>query len=103
VAGTLGMLLLTLLAPPLAKMALQFGPPEHFAIVQVGLLVLSRLTDTALIRSYMLISLGVVLSIIGIDQMSGSLRLTFDSPSLIDGRDFMTIIMGFYGIVLGLL
>ena len=97
VAGTLGMVLLTLLAPPIARMALEFGPPEHFAIVLVGLLVLSRLTDTSLIRSYMLIALGVVLSLIGIDQMSGSLRLVFDSPWLIDGLDFVPIIMGFYG------
>ncbi|PYI50858.1 tripartite tricarboxylate transporter permease [Paenibacillus flagellatus] len=105
VAGTLGMVLLTLLAPPIAKAALKFGPPEQFAIVLVGLLVLSRLTDTSLIRSYMLIALGVVLSLIGIDPMSGSLRLTFDSPWLIDGLDFVPIIMGFYGMseVLGAL
>ncbi len=97
VAGTIGMILLSLLAPPLARMALQFGPPEYFAIVLVGLLVLSRLTDTSLVRSYLLIAFGVVLSLIGIDQMSGSLRLVFDSPYLIDGLDFVPIIMGLYG------
>jgi putative tricarboxylic transport membrane protein len=105
VAGTIGMVLLTMLAPPLAKMALKFGPPEYFAIVLVGLLVLSRLTNTSLIRSYLLIALGIVLSLIGIDQMSGSLRLVFDSPWLIDGLDFVPIIMGLYGMseVLGAL
>lgn len=97
VAGTIGMVLLTLLAPPIAQMALKFGPPEYFAIVLVGLLVLSRLTDTSLVRSYLLIAFGVVLSLIGIDQMSGSLRLTFGSPYLIDGLDFVPIIMGLYG------
>ncbi|WP_062490930.1 MULTISPECIES: tripartite tricarboxylate transporter permease [Paenibacillus] len=98
VAGTIGMILLTFLAPPIADMALRFGPPEYFAIVLVGLLVLSRMTDTSLLRSYLLIALGVVIALIGIDPMSGTLRLTFDSPWLMDGIDFIPIIMGLYGL-----
>lgn len=98
VAGTIGIVLLTFLASPIAHMAIKFGPPEFFAIVLVGLLVLSRLTDTSLVRSYLLIVAGIVLSIIGIDQMSGTLRLTFGAPWLIDGLDFTPIIMGLYGL-----
>lgn len=98
IAGTIGMILLTFLAPPIAQMALKFGPPEYFAIVLVGLLVLSRLTDTSLIRSYLLIALGIVIAVIGIDPTSGGLRLTFGSRWLIDGIDFIPIIMGLYGL-----
>ncbi len=98
IAGTIGMILLTFLAPPIAQMALKFGPPEYFAIVLVGLMVLSRLTDTSLIRSYMLIALGIVIAVIGIDPTSGGMRLTFGSVWLIDGIDFIPIIMGLYGL-----
>lgn len=98
VAGTIGVILLTFLAPPIAKAALKFGPPEYFAIVLVGLLVLSRLTDKSLIRSYLLIAFGIVLSIVGIDPVSGGLRLTFGQVHLFDGIDFIPIIMGLYGL-----
>lgn len=98
VAGTIGVILLTFLAPPLARMALKFGPPEYFAIVLVGLLVLSRMTDKSLIRSYLLIACGIVISVIGIDPVSGGLRLTFGLPSLFDGLDFIPVIMGLYGL-----
>jgi len=98
IAGTIGMVLLTFLAPPIARMAIKFGPPEYFAIVLAGLLILSRLTDKSLIRSYLLISVGVVIALVGIDPSSGMLRLTFDSPWLVDGVDFIPIIMGLYGL-----
>ncbi|GBF76594.1 hypothetical protein PA598K_05072 [Paenibacillus sp. 598K] len=98
IAGTIGIILLTFLAPPIAQMAIRFGPPEYFAIVLVGFLVLSRLTDTSLLRSYLLIIAGIVISIVGIDAMSGTLRLTFDTTWLIDGLDFTPIIMGLYGL-----
>lgn len=98
IAGTIGIIILTFLAPPIANLALNFGPPEYFAIVVLGLLVLSRLTDTSLIRAYLLISIGILLSVVGIDNTSGALRLTFGTQSLIDGIDFIPIIMGLYGL-----
>jgi putative tricarboxylic transport membrane protein len=98
VAGTIGLVLMTFLAPPIARMAIKFGPPEYFAIVLAGLLILSRLTDKSLIRSYLLISLGIVIALIGLDPSSGGLRLTFGSQWLIDGVNFIPIIMGLYGL-----
>jgi putative tricarboxylic transport membrane protein len=98
IAGTIGMILLTFLAPSIARTAVKFGPPEYFAIVLAGLLILSRLTDKSLVRSYLLISFGVIIAMIGIDPGSGMLRLTFDTAWLIDGVDFIPIIMGLYGL-----
>jgi len=98
VAGTIGMVLLTFLAPPIARMATKFGPPEYFAIVLAGLLILSRLTDRSLIRSYLLIAAGIVIALIGIDPMSGVPRLTFGTGWLIDGINFVPVIMGLYGL-----
>ena len=98
IAGTIGMIILTFMAPPIARMAIKFGPPEYFAIVLVGLLVLSRLTDKSLVRSYLLIAFGIILSVIGIDPVGGGLRLTFGQPQLFDGLDFIPIIMGLYGL-----
>ncbi len=97
-AGTGALVLLMFLAPVLAQTALRFGPPEYFAIVLAGLLILSRLTDTSVIRSYLMAGIGVLLSLVGIDAMSGSLRLTFGAPALIDGIDFIPVIIGLYGL-----
>lgn len=98
VAGTLGVVLLSYLSPLLAKFALKFGPPEFFMIVLVGMVVLARLTDPSALRSYLLIAVGVLLSTIGMDAISGTMRLTFGTKALIDGLDFIPIIMGLYGL-----
>ncbi|MFO7707281.1 MAG: tripartite tricarboxylate transporter permease [Desulfobacterales bacterium] len=98
IAGTLGLLGLTLVAPPLAKFALRFGPPEYFSLMCMGLVVLSFLTSTSMIRALMMACFGVILGTVGIDTVSGSARFTFGVTELLDGIGLVPLVMGLFGI-----
>ena len=86
IGGTISTILLMLVAPPLANIALKFGPPEYFAIALLGLLVLSRLTGKSALKSYALVLAGVLLATIGVDPVSGYARFAFGYQKLQIGR-----------------
>lgn len=98
VAGTVGVILIMLMAPALAAAALKFGPPEYFGIALLGLLVLTRLTGKQIGKSYAMLFFGICLATVGMDPISGTERFTLESPTLIQGLDFIPVIMGLYGI-----
>ena len=85
IAGTLGVVGLTLLAPPLADFALKFGPPEYFSLMCMGMVVLSFLTGASMIQSLMMACFGIILGTVGTDTVSGSTRFTFGLTELMDG------------------
>lgn len=98
VAGTLGLIGLTLFAPPLAKAALAFGPPEFFAIAILGLIILSNLTGTSVLKSILMVFVGIMLGTIGTDTIAGVNRFTFNIDELQRGIDFAVLAMGIFGI-----
>ena len=98
IAGTIGLLLLTFLAPLLAEVALKFGPPEYFAIAVCGLLVLSQLSGQSLLKSFTMVGLGLALGTVGLDDISGQARFTFGNIALQKGIDFVPVAMGLFGI-----
>ncbi len=98
VAGTIALVLLTFLAPVLAEAALKFGPPEYFAIAVFGLIVLSQLSGQGLLKSFLMIGCGILLSTIGLDVITGQPRLNFGSVGLQQGIEFVPIAMGLFGI-----
>ena len=98
VAGTLGVVLLMLFAPALAKLAIQFGPPEYFAVAFVGLVLLSRLGESSALKSFLMVLLGLMLSTVGMDSISGLPRFTFDQIELGQGIEMIPVVMGLYGI-----
>jgi putative tricarboxylic transport membrane protein len=73
-AGTVGVVVLTLIAPPLAAFALRFGPPEYTALLVLGLIMLAYLSSTSLARTLLMAALGLLLGTIGIDTMTGHFR-----------------------------
>src|SRR5512145_149968 len=85
VAGTVSVVALMLLAPPLAEFALRFGPPEFFALLLLGLLVLAYMNPGSMLDGLGMAALGLLLGMIGIDQMSGHLRYGYGVPELADG------------------
>src|SRR3954467_786483 len=85
VAGTFGVLMLTLVAPPLAAVALGFGPPEYTALLVLGLIFLAYMSTTSLIRTLLMASLGLFFGTIGIDMMTGHFRYAFGINELGDG------------------
>jgi putative tricarboxylic transport membrane protein len=98
VAGTIGLIILSFLAPKLAEAALKFGPPEYFAIAVFGLIVLSQLSGQGLLKSLVMVGVGLLLGTVGLDEISGQARFTFGSVNLQKGIDFVPVAMGLFGI-----
>lgn len=98
VAGTLGVVALMFFAPPLAEVALRFGPPEYFALALTGLIFLSRLGGGSAIKSLLMIVVGLLLASVGMEPVSGRLRFTLGVVQLNQGVELVPVAMGLYGI-----
>ncbi|MEP9351658.1 tripartite tricarboxylate transporter permease [Xanthobacter sp. KR7-225] len=97
-AGTVATFLLALFAPPLANLALQFGPAEYFSLMVLGLIASVTLASGSIVKALAMIVLGLLLGLSGQDIYTGTPRFTFDVPELADGFDFVAIAMGMFGI-----
>jgi putative tricarboxylic transport membrane protein len=98
IAGTLGVLLLTLLAPPLAVFALGFGPPEYTALLVLGLIFLAYMSTSSLVRTLLMACFGLLLGTIGIDVMTGHFRYSFNIAELGDGIGIVPVAVGLFGL-----
>lgn len=97
-AGTVATFLLALFAPPLADLALKFGPPEYFALMVLGLIASVTLASGSIVKALAMIVLGLLLGLSGQDIYTGTPRFTFDVQELADGFDFVALAMGVFGI-----
>ena len=98
IAGTLGLVGLTLLAPPLAGFALKFGPPEYFSLMSMGMVVLSFLTGASMIHSLMMACFGLIVGTVGMDTVSGTHAVHVRVTDLMDGVGLVPLVMGLFGI-----
>jgi putative tricarboxylic transport membrane protein len=98
IAGTLGVVCLSFLAPPLIEAALTFGPPEYFALMCLGLTVLTFLARGSMLKSLIMAVLGLFVGTIGSDITTGMQRFTFGSTQLMEGVGLVPIAMGLFGI-----
>ena len=98
IAGTMGIVGLMFLAPPLAEIALKFGPPEYFALMVLGITLLAYLGGRSMIRDMMMATVGLLLASIGSDVMTGEQRFTFGILELSEGLGLVPVIMGLFGI-----
>jgi len=97
-AGSVATVLLALAAPPLADIALEFGPAEYFSLMVLGLVASVVLASGSLLKAIGMVILGLLLGVVGTDVNSGSARYTFDLPELADGINFVIVAMGMFGI-----
>lgn len=97
-AGTVTTLLLGLAAPPLAVVALQFGPAEYFSLMIIGLIISIVLARGSLLKAFGMVMLGLLLGLVGTDVNSGMLRFTLGMPELASGLGFVAVAMGVFGI-----
>ena len=97
-AGTVATLVLAMFAPPLAELALKFGPAEYFSLMTLGLVAAVVLAHGSLLKAIGMTVLGLLLGLIGTDVNSGLARYTFDLPELADGINFVIVAMGIYGL-----
>jgi putative tricarboxylic transport membrane protein len=98
IAGTFAIIGLMFVAAPLAKAALSFGPPEYFALMCVGLVVLTFLTQGSMYKALMMALLGLLLGFVGLDLFTAIPRFTFGVNELMDGVGIVPLVMGLFGI-----
>ena len=98
IAGTLGAVGVMFFSPPLAKVALEFGSAEYFALMFVGLCLLTYLAMKSMLKALIMAVLGLFVGTIGIDTVTGLHRFTFGAPTLMDGVGLVPIVMGLFGI-----
>ncbi len=99
VGGTISVLLFTLFAAPLAEAALAFGAPEEFALMLLAFATFIGLGGEDIPKTFFSIFIGLVLSAVGLDIISGQPRLIFgDIPGFFHGINFLVLAIGIYGI-----
>jgi putative tricarboxylic transport membrane protein len=97
-AGCVATLIIATVAPPLAEVALKFGPSEYFSLMVLGLVAATVLAHGSLVKAIAMVVLGLLLGLIGTDVNSGVLRFTFGIAELSDGIGFTVVAMGMFGI-----
>jgi putative tricarboxylic transport membrane protein len=97
-AGCVATLVIATVAPPLAEIALKFGPSEYFSLMVLGLVAATVLAHGSLAKAIAMVLLGLLLGLIGTDVNSGVLRFTFGIAELSDGIGFTAVAMGMFGI-----
>ena len=96
-AGCCSTLIVAVAAPPLAEVALKFGPAEYFSLMVFGLIAATVLAHGSLIKAIAMVVWGLLFGLVGTDVNSGVLRYTFDIPELSDGIGFVIVAMGMFG------
>src|SRR4029453_14088834 len=97
-AGTVATLVIAAFGPPMANMALKFGPAEYFSLMVMGLAASIVLAQGSLLHAIGMVLLGLLLGLIGTDVNSGTQRFTFGIYELADGIGFVTVAMGMFGL-----
>ena len=85
-------------APQLARFALNFSAPEYFALGIFGLTIVATLSEGALLKGCIAACLGLLIAMVGMDPLTGNLRLTFDSANLINGVSLIPALVGLYAL-----
>ncbi len=98
IAGTISILGLMVAALFLSDIALRFGPPEFFAIGVCGLILLMRLSGGSILKAFIMILVGMALSTVGVDFLTGIERFTYGIQDLGQGIEFLPVAMGLFGI-----
>lgn len=98
VAGIVSLIGLVILAQPLSKIAIDFGPADYFSLMLLGLAAVSGLAGKSITKALIMTVVGLMLGTIGIDAVSGIARFTYDIPVLFSGIEFLTIAVGLFAL-----
>src|SRR6187431_3326705 len=98
IAGTFATMLIAAFAPPLAEVALKFGPAEYFSLMVLGLIAAVVLARGSVLKAIAMVGFGILLGLVGTDVNSGTIRFGFGAPELTDGIGFVALAMAFFGI-----
>jgi putative tricarboxylic transport membrane protein len=98
IAGTIGVVALTLFALPLTSMALKFGPAEYFTLMLFAMTAVASLTGKSPAKGMLSAILGLMIATIGIDLQSGQPRYTMNIPEFQDGVGFIVVVVGMFAV-----
>jgi putative tricarboxylic transport membrane protein len=98
VAGTIGTIGLTFLAPVLVRLALTFGPAEYFALIALAFTTISAVLGASALRGFISLFLGLAIGLVGIDLQTGQARYTMGIPQLLDGIEVVVVVVGLFAI-----
>ena len=94
IAGTIGTLLVALLAPALADVAVDIGAPSYFAIMVLSMVLVTSVLGASKLRGFISLFLGLTIGLVGMDLNTGQPRLSFDQPLLADRLDIVVVAVG---------
>tara|TARA_B100001063_G_scaffold131029_1_gene122491 strand:- start:5392 stop:6903 length:1512 start_codon:yes stop_codon:yes gene_type:complete len=97
IGGTIGALIMAFLAPEIASFGLRFGPPEFFALAVFGLTMIISISGESLLRGAIVVLIGLLLTTIGFDPLSGVPRFSFENEDLLGGITFIPVLIGLFG------
>jgi len=98
VGALFAVLVITLVAPLVAKFALQFGPAEKFSVYFLAFCSFIGMGKEPAFKTVAAMMIGFALAAVGLDSVTGQLRLTFGFPELLNGFDFLIAVIGLFGI-----
>jgi putative tricarboxylic transport membrane protein len=98
IAGTIGTLLVALLAPIIVEWAVQLGAPDLFAIMVLAFVAVSAVLGASRVRGFASLLLGLTMGLVGIDLTTGQQRLTYGIPQLADGIDVVVVAVGLFAV-----
>jgi putative tricarboxylic transport membrane protein len=98
VAGTIGIVLLTVLAQPVADLAVRFRAEDYFALAILAFASVTALVGRSIIRGWASLALGLLIGCVGIDQLTGQSRLTFGVDQLGNGIDIVIVAVGLFAV-----
>ncbi|PXY35877.1 tripartite tricarboxylate transporter permease [Prauserella flavalba] len=98
VAGTIGTVALTFVAPVLSDFATSFGPPEYVALMALAFVTVSALLGPSLLKGAASLLVGITIGLVGIDSQTGQPRLVFGIDSLLDGIDVVIVVVALFAL-----
>lgn len=98
IGGTFSVIVLLLVAPPLARIALAFGPPEYVLVTVFGLVTIVGVSEGNLLRGFIMAAIGLLLATVGISLFTGTMRFTFGYAELFEGVPFLPILIGLFSV-----
>lgn len=96
--GMIGMVVMAVLSPVLARLALNFGPTEYFAVILLGLVAASAVSNGSPVKGVAMVVAGLMLGTIGVDITTGAERFTMGIPEMRDGVSLVIVAMGLFGV-----
>ena len=98
IGGLIGTILLVVISPQFLRIALEFGPPEFFALAMLGMACVASLSTGSLVKALLSAVIGLMMATVGYEAVSGAARFTFGNSSLQGGIDFVPAIIGFFAV-----